>query len=40
MTLFIEESAGGEISALGALRFYGFPVATMNMGNFKKQQES
>jgi len=40
VTLFIEESAGGNNVALGGLRFYGYPVASMNMNNFKKQQES
>jgi ribosomal protein L15E len=40
VTLFMEESAGGEQLALGGLHFYGFPVATMNMNHFKKQQES
>jgi hypothetical protein len=40
VTLFIEESAGGNTVALGGLRFFGYPIAAMNMNNFKKQQES
>ena len=36
ITLFVEENNGGEITSLGALRFYGKPVATTNMNDFKK----
>ena len=36
ITLFVEENNGGEITSLGALRFFGKPVATTNMDNFKK----
>lgn len=37
ITLFIEENAGGDISALGGLRIMGRLVATTNMKDFKKQ---
>jgi len=37
ITIFIEDNAGGEISALGALKFFGRPVAGTNMADFKKQ---
>lgn len=37
ITVFVEDNNGGEISALGGLKFYGLPVATTNMADFKKQ---
>ena len=37
ITLFIEDNAGGDVSALGGLKFMGRPVATTNMADFKKQ---
>ena len=37
ITLFIEDNAGGDVSALGGLKFFGRPVATTNMADFKKQ---
>jgi hypothetical protein len=37
ITLFIEDNNGGEVSALGGLKFYGKSVATTNMKEFKKQ---
>jgi len=37
ITFFIEDNAGGDVSALGALKMYGRPVATTNMKEFKKQ---
>lgn len=37
ITLFIEDNNGGEVSALGGLKFYGKSVATTNMKDFKKQ---
>lgn len=37
ITLFIEDNAGGETSALGSLEFFGRPVAGTNMKEFKKQ---
>ena len=37
ITLFVEDNNGGEISSLGGLKFYGKPVATTNMADFKKQ---
>lgn len=40
LTIFIEDNQGGEITALGALKLFGRPVATTNMGDFKKQAES
>lgn len=36
ITLFVEENNGGEVTSLGSLRFYGKPVATTNMNDFKK----
>lgn len=37
ITLFIEDNAGGEVTALGGLKIYGRPVANTNMKDFKKQ---
>lgn len=37
ITLFIEDNNGGDVSALGGLTFFGKPVATTNMADFKKQ---
>lgn len=37
ITLFIEDNAGGEVTALGALKIYGRPISTTNMKDFKKQ---
>mmetsp|Transcript_8158 Transcript_8158/g.24136 ORF Transcript_8158/g.24136 Transcript_8158/m.24136 type:complete len:187 (+) Transcript_8158:145-705(+) len=37
ITIFVEDNNGGEVSALGGLKFYGLPVATTNMADFKKQ---
>jgi len=37
ITLFIEDNAGGDVSALGGLKLMGRPVATTNMKDFKKQ---
>jgi len=37
ITLFVEDNNGGEISSLGGLKFFGKPVATTNMADFKKQ---
>ena len=37
LTLFIEDNAGGDITALGGLKFFGRPVATVNMDDFKKK---
>ena len=39
LTLFVEDNQGGEITALGSLKFFGRPVASTNMAEFKKQQE-
>lgn len=38
LTIFIEDNAGGEVTALGGLKIYGKPVATTNMADFKKQE--
>jgi len=35
LTFFIEDNAGGEVSALGMLKILGRPVATTNMADFK-----
>lgn len=37
ITLYIEENAGGDVSALGGLKILGRTVATTNMKDFKKQ---
>jgi hypothetical protein len=37
ITLFIEDNNGGDISALGGLKFFGKPMANTNMADFKKQ---
>lgn len=37
ITIFVEDNAGGDISALGMLQFYGQPIFTTNMADFKKQ---
>ena len=37
ITLFIEDNAGGDVTALGGLKFLGRPVANTNMKEFKKQ---
>lgn len=37
ITVFVEDNSGGEMSALGGLKFFGLPVATTNMADFKKQ---
>ena len=37
ITLYIADNAGGDITALGGLKFFGRPVATTNMADFKKQ---
>lgn len=37
VTLFVEENAGGDVSALGGIKFMGRTVATTNMKDFKKQ---
>jgi hypothetical protein len=36
LTLFIEDNQGGDITALGGLKFYGRPVISTNMSEFKK----
>lgn len=36
ITFFIEDNNGGEISALGSMKFMGRPLATLNMSEFKK----
>jgi hypothetical protein len=37
LTFYIEDNAGGDVSALGALQIFGRPVTTTNMKDFKKQ---
>ena len=39
LTIFIEDNQGGETSALGGIKFFGRPVATVNMADFKKQPQ-
>eukprot|EP00535_Pseudo-nitzschia_heimii_P003846 CAMPEP_0197177042 /NCGR_PEP_ID=MMETSP1423-20130617/2784_1 /TAXON_ID=476441 /ORGANISM="Pseudo-nitzschia heimii, Strain UNC1101" /LENGTH=189 /DNA_ID=CAMNT_0042626523 /DNA_START=114 /DNA_END=683 /DNA_ORIENTATION=- len=38
VTLFVEDNNGGEITALGGLKFFGKPVAGTNMNDFKSNQ--
>jgi len=38
ITLFIEDNNGGEVSALGGLKFFGKPVAGLKINDFKSQQ--
>lgn len=37
LTFFIEENAGGDVTAIGGLQILGRTVATTNMNDFKKQ---
>ena len=37
ITIFIEDNAGGDVSALGGLEIMGRTVGTTNMKDFKKQ---
>lgn len=37
ITLFVEDNAGGDVSALGMLEIFGRPIHTTNMKEFKKQ---
>lgn len=37
ITLFVEDNNGGEITSLGGLKFFGKPIGTTNMADFKKQ---
>ena len=37
LTFFIEDNAGGDITAIGGLKILGKTVATTNMNDFKKQ---
>lgn len=37
LTFFIEDNAGGDVTALGGLQIMGRTVATTNMNDFKKQ---
>jgi hypothetical protein len=39
LTLFIADNHGGDVTAIGGIKLYGFPVDTVNMNDFKKQQE-
>jgi len=37
ITIFVEDNAGGDISALGMLKLIGRPIQTTNMNDFKAQ---
>jgi len=39
LTIFVEDNQGGEVSALGGLKLYGFAVDGTNMSEFKKKPE-
>lgn len=36
ITIFVEDNAGGNVTALGSLKMYGKPMAGTNMAEFKK----
>ena len=38
LTFFIEDNAGGDISALGGLQIFGKPIAKTNMNDFNKKK--
>lgn len=40
LSIFVADNNGAEQSCLSSLRFYGSPVATTKMGDFKKVNES
>jgi len=40
LTLFIEDNQGGEITALGGLKFVGRTLINTNMAEFKKQGQA
>mmetsp|Transcript_3672 Transcript_3672/g.6804 ORF Transcript_3672/g.6804 Transcript_3672/m.6804 type:complete len:195 (+) Transcript_3672:65-649(+) len=37
ITMFVEDNAGGEITALGSLKIFGRTLANLNMKEFKRQ---
>ena len=39
LTLFIADNNGGDITAIGGIKIFGFTVDTVNMNDFKKQKE-
>ena len=39
LTLFIEDNQGGDVTALGGIKLFGFSVSSTNMAEFKKQQQ-
>lgn len=40
ITVFVEENAGGDVTALGGLKFFGKHVAAMNVNDFKSKQDN
>jgi PITH domain len=40
LSIFVEENNGAETTALSSIKFFGAPVATTKMGDFKKQEHS
>ncbi|CAN0147761.1 unnamed protein product [Pylaiella littoralis] len=40
LSIFVADNNGAEQSCLSSLRFFGSPVATTNMGDFKKVEEA
>ena len=38
LTLFIEDNAGGDVTAIGGLKIMGRTIATTNMNDFKSKQ--
>lgn len=37
LTLFVEDNQGGEVTAIGGLKLYGWPVTSTNMADFNKK---
>ncbi|CAM9790133.1 unnamed protein product [Sphacelaria rigidula] len=40
LSIFVSDNNGAELTFLSSIRLYGSPVATTNMNDFKKVEES
>lgn len=40
LTIFITDNQGGDVTALGGLKIYGRPLASTNMADFNKKQQT
>ena len=38
LTFFVEDNAGGDVSALGGLQIFGHPIAKTNMSDFNRKK--